>query len=100
MNSSSLPTEVRVYRRSASRSPSRDKSRRDTGRREPSRDRGGGGKRSPSPRRRFSDGAAPAPAAAAPEQPLPEGWYTAHDERGRAYYYTANGQTTWTRPGA
>lgn len=32
-------------------------------------------------------------------QPLPEGWFTAEAE-GRVYYYSASGETTWTRPTA
>ncbi|KAI2788270.1 Histone-lysine N-methyltransferase, H3 lysine-36 specific [Penicillium oxalicum] len=33
-------------------------------------------------------------------QPLPEGWFTAEAEGGRVYYYSASGETTWTRPTA
>lgn len=29
--------------------------------------------------------------------PLPRGWFTAQD-KGRTYYYSASGQTTWVRP--
>ncbi|EXJ74345.1 histone-lysine N-methyltransferase SETD2 [Cladophialophora psammophila CBS 110553] len=29
--------------------------------------------------------------------PLPRGWFTAQD-KGRTYYYSVNGQTTWSRP--
>jgi [histone H3]-lysine36 N-trimethyltransferase len=29
--------------------------------------------------------------------PLPRGWFTAQDQ-GRTYYYSASGQTTWSRP--
>lgn len=32
-------------------------------------------------------------------QPLPEGWFTAEAD-GRTYYYSASGETTWTRPTA
>lgn len=32
-------------------------------------------------------------------QPLPEGWFTAESD-GRTYYYSASGETTWTRPTA
>ncbi|KAJ5466709.1 Histone-lysine N-methyltransferaseH3 lysine-36 specific [Penicillium diatomitis] len=31
-------------------------------------------------------------------QPLPEGWFIAEAEGGRVYYYSAAGETTWTRP--
>ncbi|KAJ5263800.1 Histone-lysine N-methyltransferase H3 lysine-36 specific [Penicillium angulare] len=31
-------------------------------------------------------------------QPLPEGWYTAKDETGRVYYYSASKEVTWNRP--
>ncbi|KAG6005469.1 histone methyltransferase set2 [Claviceps maximensis] len=30
--------------------------------------------------------------------PLPEGWFTAKDGRGAAYYYNKQGMTTWSRP--
>jgi [histone H3]-lysine36 N-trimethyltransferase len=30
--------------------------------------------------------------------PLPEGWFTAKDPRGNAYYYSKSGATTWQRP--
>ncbi|CAL5874083.1 uncharacterized protein PFLUO_LOCUS8370 [Penicillium psychrofluorescens] len=31
-------------------------------------------------------------------RPLPEGWFSAEDEKGRTYYYSATGDTTWKRP--
>ena len=31
---------------------------------------------------------------------LPKGWYEAKDPTGTPYYYTADGQTSWDRPGA
>lgn len=34
-----------------------------------------------------------------PFNPLPKGWFTA-ESNGRAYYYSARGDTTWTRPTA
>ena len=34
------------------------------------------------------------------QKPLPEGWFTAEAEGGRLYYYSASGETTWTRPSA
>ncbi|KAH6671511.1 SET domain-containing protein [Plectosphaerella plurivora] len=30
--------------------------------------------------------------------PLPQGWYSATDERGNLYYYTKDGATKWDRP--
>lgn len=33
-------------------------------------------------------------------RPLPEGWFTAEADGGRVYYYSASGETTWTRPTA
>ncbi|KAJ5641525.1 WW/Rsp5/WWP [Penicillium lividum] len=34
------------------------------------------------------------------QQPLPDGWYTAKDEAGRTYYYSASKEVTWDRPTA
>lgn len=33
-----------------------------------------------------------------PRRPIPPGWFTAQDDKGRTYYYSRNGQTTWQRP--
>jgi histone-lysine N-methyltransferase SETD2 len=41
-------------------------------------------------------GSRPLPFPRAPP-PLPRGWFAAQD-KGRLYYYSASGQTTWTRP--
>lgn len=30
--------------------------------------------------------------------PLPDGWFTARDDRGNTYYYNKQGKTTWSRP--
>ncbi|KIV90513.1 hypothetical protein PV10_07810 [Exophiala mesophila] len=42
----------------------------------------------------FSSGPRPFPRG---PPPLPRGWYAAQDQ-GRTYFYSATGQTTWTRP--
>ncbi|KAJ5540577.1 hypothetical protein N7494_005653 [Penicillium frequentans] len=34
------------------------------------------------------------------QQPLPDGWYTAKDDQGRMYYYSASQEVTWDRPTA
>ncbi|KAG9796335.1 hypothetical protein KCU88_g85, partial [Aureobasidium melanogenum] len=37
------------------------------------------------------------PSFTRPPPPLPRGWFAAQDN-GRTYYYSTNGQTTWSRP--
>ncbi|KAJ5169172.1 Histone-lysine N-methyltransferase H3 lysine-36 specific [Penicillium canariense] len=64
---------------------------------QPRRDRnnhhhGGGGGGGRSRRERRND--------ARIRQPLPDGWFTAEAEGGQVYYYSASGETTWTRPTA
>lgn len=73
-------------------------------------------KRSPSPSRSPPRGPASAPAPSGPRSlqkpnafhgprptfprgppPLPRGWFAAQD-KGRTYFYSAGGQTTWSRP--
>ncbi|TQS39174.1 hypothetical protein Golomagni_00305 [Golovinomyces magnicellulatus] len=38
------------------------------------------------------------PSIRRPFKALPSGWFTAKDEKGKIYYYSKSGQTTWVRP--
>ncbi|KAK8169578.1 hypothetical protein IWX90DRAFT_182302 [Phyllosticta citrichinensis] len=35
-----------------------------------------------------------------PQLPLPPGWFMAHNDRGKPYYYSSSGETTWQCPTA